>query len=196
MLRRPVEPAPKSGHSVSALVHCFGRRLFQRDHGGGVDLNQHARPSELADSQQRVSGHRCRPKSVLPTLAKIGLIPNVGHVSYHLHDVAKRCPVLFKRTFDLVEGVFALRCEVALVENVSALAIFILGANAGEKYHFARTSHRHCLGESSFSPFAVVVVFLFEGLGWRYRRHDGKRKHRKGSKGDGSSHVTTSLTKR
>src|SRR5665647_492900 len=168
--------------------------LFQWHDRGDVDLDQHAGPSKLANGQQRVSGHRRRPERVLPALTEIGLIPDVGHISDHLHDIAKCGPVLFERTLDLVESVLALRREVALVKNVSALAVFILGTNTGEKDHLAGTDDRHGFRKPSLGPVAIVEVLLFEGLSRRYRRHDGKRQDHKGSSGERIPHVTISLT--
>src|SRR5205085_1950085 len=148
------------------------------------------------DGQQRVSRHRRRPERVLPALTEIALIPDVSHISDHLRNIAKGGPVLFKRTLDLVESILALRHEIALVENISALAVFILGPNASEKDHLARADNGHGFGEPSFSPVAVVVVLLFERLSRRYHRHDGTQQDRKGSKGERISHIANSLIER
>ena len=102
---------------VSWLDHataCGLSHLLQWHDGGDVNFDQHAGPSKLANGQERVSWHRCRPERVLPALTEIGLISDVGHISDHLHDIAKCGPVLFERALDLVECVLALRCEVAL----------------------------------------------------------------------------------
>src|SRR5436190_8522098 len=167
------------------------QRLFQRYGRSDVDLDQHAGPSELVDSQQSVGGHRYRSECLLPAFAEIRLVSDVGQVGHHLHDVAERASVLFERALDLVERILALRREVPLVEDVSAFAVFILGADAGEKYHLAGTDERHSFGKSAFGPFAVCVVFLLEGLRRRGSRHEQGRKR---SKGQQFSHVTTSLT--
>jgi len=77
------------------------------------------------------------------------LIPEISNISDQLPNVAKCGPVLFKSAFDLVESVLALRGEIALVENISALAIFILGTNAGGKDHLAGTDDGHGFREPS-----------------------------------------------
>jgi hypothetical protein len=116
-------------HALRGLITLHPRglsHLFQWDDRDDVDFDQHAGPGKLADGQQRMSRHRRHSERVLPALTEIGLIPDVSHISDHLRYIAKCGPVLFKRTLDLIESVFALRREVALVENVSALAVFIL----------------------------------------------------------------------
>ena len=75
---------------------------------------------------------------LLAALAEIRLVAHVGHVGPHLSDVAERGAVLVEEALDLVEGVFALRCEIALVQNIARLAVLVLRADAREKDHFAR----------------------------------------------------------
>jgi hypothetical protein len=55
-----------------------GRSLFQWDHRGNVDLDNHARPSELADGEERMGAHRGRSERFLAALAKIRLISHVS----------------------------------------------------------------------------------------------------------------------
>jgi hypothetical protein len=54
------------------------RRLFQWDHRGNVDLDNHPRPSELADGEERMGGHRDRSERFLAALAKVKLISHVS----------------------------------------------------------------------------------------------------------------------
>src|SRR4051812_28447115 len=127
-------------------------------------------------------GHRRRSERVLAAFAEIRLIPDISHVGDHLHDVAECRSILFKRALDLVESVFALGGEIALVKNVSTFSVLILCANAREKYQLAGADEGDSFGKAPFGPFAVIVIFLLEGLsrcdGWRDKRPD--RKDRKG----------------
>ncbi len=114
--------------------------------------------------------HRYGAERLLPTFAEIGLVAHVGHIGDHLRDVGERGAVLLERALDLVESVFALRGEVALVEDIPGFAVLVLGADAGEEDHLARTHHGHRFGEAPLGPFAVIVVLLLEGLGRRCGR--------------------------
>jgi len=67
------------------------------------------------------AGIGVEPKVSWRHLPKSGLIADVGHVGDHLDDIAEGRAVLFQRALDLVEGVFALGGEIALVKDVAAL---------------------------------------------------------------------------
>jgi uncharacterized protein (DUF1330 family) len=58
-----------------------GRRLSQWDHRCNVDFDYHAWPSELADGEERMGGHRRRSEGFLAALAKVRLISHVSKVA-------------------------------------------------------------------------------------------------------------------
>ena len=63
-----------------------------------------------------------------------------------------------EHALDLVVGVLALLKEIAVVADVAALAVLILGADPGEidELGVADAGYRHRLGENALGPFAVV----------------------------------------
>src|ERR1043166_2068374 len=158
-----------TGAAWSSAERAYGwYSLFQRNRRGHIYFHHHPRPGELADCEKGVCRHRSCSEGVLTTLAKIGLIPHVGQVTDHLHNVAQRGPVLVESTLNFVKSIFALCSEITLVQDVTALSVFVFRPDAREKDHFPRTCDGHSFREPSFGPIAIVVVFLFERLSCRY----------------------------
>src|SRR5262249_22431685 len=89
-------------------------------------------------------------------------ISDIGDIRDDLHDVIHGGALRGQQTLDLVVGILALAGEITQVPDGSALAIFIFSANAGQEDHLSWVSDRQYLGKQPLSPFAVIVVFLFE----------------------------------
>ena len=53
-----------------------------------------------------------------------------------LYNIAQHGPVLFESALDLIESVFALRSEIALMQNVAALPVFVFGPTPARKIIF------------------------------------------------------------
>src|SRR5215467_1555086 len=92
LAQRPSPTIPTfTGSAISTLrfledlrLHVRGsplHPLFDRHHRRDIDLDQHARPRELADDQQRVCRHRDLAERFGAALSEIRLEPHVGQVA-------------------------------------------------------------------------------------------------------------------
>src|SRR5262245_16221625 len=72
-----------------------------------------------------------------------------------------------QHALDLVEGVLALGDEIAVVADIAARAVLVLGTDAGEKDEFAVADpfDGHGLGEDAPRPGAVGELLLLVS-GW------------------------------
>src|SRR4029077_6698462 len=71
--------------------------LFQGHHRGDVDLQDHARPGELAERKHRMGGPRVVADLLPAAVAVVRLVANVGEIADHLHDVAQHGAVLVQQ---------------------------------------------------------------------------------------------------
>ena len=130
-------------------------RLHDR---GGVDLDDHLRERQRGDADQRVGGELDAAPGLADALAEREPVAQVRDVGRDLHHVGERRAVVGEHALDLVVGVLALLKEIAVVPDVAALAVLILGADPGEidELGVADAGYRHRLGENALGPFAVV----------------------------------------
>ena len=135
------------------------RRAGCCDH---IHFDQHSRPCELIDVQERMHRLRRAGERFRAALSRLGQISHVGDVGDNLHHVVHRGAVGREQPFDLVIGIAALPREVADMPDRAAGTTLVLGSHSGEKYHLAGMGDRDDLGEQPFRSLAVIVVFLFE----------------------------------
>ena len=92
-------------------------------------------------------------------------VAQIGDVGRDLHHVVEVGAVMREYALDLVVGVAALLQEVAVVADVPARPVLILGADAGEidELGIADARHRYRLGEDAFGPGAVGEFLDLDG---------------------------------
>ena len=91
-------------------------------------------------------------------------VPEVNDVSRDFYDVAQAGAVTLQIFLDLVVGVSALLQEISMVPDVTAWAVLILSANAGEidEFGVSNSGDGHDLREDAFGPFTVRELFYFD----------------------------------
>src|SRR6266851_2895122 len=111
---------------------CFEPAGSPRQHGFGLDFQQHVWPSERRDADERRSRQVEAGIFLAPTLDPIvQKESHVGDEYRHLDDILERRAVQRQELLDLVEGVLALGVEVAGMQDLAILLALV--ANPAEE---------------------------------------------------------------
>lgn len=180
-----------SGVAAACLLAVSACDLLWRGRGD-VDLEEHSWPDEGTHDDDSAGRLDRAGERLGLVFACLGEIANVGHVGDDLVDILDRRVVLCQKPLDLVPGIAALRTEVAVVPDDSALgAVFVFRSDAAQIDDLSRVPYRDDFGKTPLRSFGVVVALLLKGriagLGLGHRRHaqDSDGEHRHDGRSDG-----------